>query len=115
MGAAGGEETDLATTTTTAVPGKVSSVPTAGGDASRVIRTNHVPGQQKGHGQVAVPLVGPLLECVKPIRGIPPKFAMVQQIEGRVVVPVVLHNDIHPRKRPEIREGVRDVVLPLVR
>mmetsp|Transcript_103076 Transcript_103076/g.268488 ORF Transcript_103076/g.268488 Transcript_103076/m.268488 type:complete len:507 (+) Transcript_103076:113-1633(+) len=80
-----------------------------------VVGTYEVPEGHQGHCEPAVPLKGQLLEGVEPVGRVPSELAVVEQIEGRVVVPVVFHDEVHPRDRDEICQRVRDVVLPLVR
>mmetsp|Transcript_76205 Transcript_76205/g.191833 ORF Transcript_76205/g.191833 Transcript_76205/m.191833 type:complete len:291 (+) Transcript_76205:347-1219(+) len=89
--------------------------PEDGEEAARIARPGVVPEGHQRHGEPAIPLPSPLLENVEPTSGIPAELAMVQQVKGGVVVPVVFHDDIHPGQGPEVRKGVSDVVLPLVR
>mmetsp|Transcript_94200 Transcript_94200/g.288187 ORF Transcript_94200/g.288187 Transcript_94200/m.288187 type:complete len:507 (+) Transcript_94200:309-1829(+) len=89
--------------------------PKEGEEHARVAGPDEVPERDQRHRQPAVPLEGPLLEDVQPARRVPAELPVVQQVEGGVVVPVVLHDDVHPRQVDEVCQGVRDVVLPLVR
>mmetsp|Transcript_78360 Transcript_78360/g.171768 ORF Transcript_78360/g.171768 Transcript_78360/m.171768 type:complete len:295 (-) Transcript_78360:335-1219(-) len=88
--------------------------PEDGEDAASVVGTDHVPRQDQGDSQEAVPLSGPLLQIVQPICRIPAELAVVQQVEGGVVMSVVLHDDVDPRNGNEVGEGVGDVGLPIV-
>mmetsp|Transcript_91402 Transcript_91402/g.232555 ORF Transcript_91402/g.232555 Transcript_91402/m.232555 type:complete len:279 (-) Transcript_91402:86-922(-) len=84
-------------------------------ETAGVAGSGKVPEWHQGHREPTVPLRSPLLQDVEPTCGVPAELAVVQEVERRVVVPVVFHDDVHPRQRDEVREGVRDVTLPLVR
>mmetsp|Transcript_78358 Transcript_78358/g.171756 ORF Transcript_78358/g.171756 Transcript_78358/m.171756 type:complete len:295 (-) Transcript_78358:335-1219(-) len=88
--------------------------PEDGEDAASVVGTDPMPRQDQGHSQVAVPLSRPLLQSVEPVRRIPAELVVVQQVEGGVVVSVVLHDHVDPWDGNEVCEGMGNVGLPVV-
>ena len=66
-----------------------------------------------GEGVLLVP-PGPLQHPVLELLGVPAELALVQQVHGGGVVPVVLQHELLPGQGEEVAEDVRDVALPLV-
>merc|ERR1740121_2927698 len=84
-------------------------------EAPCVAGTSEMPERHEWHSEPTVPLESPLLEDVEPRCGVPSELAVVQQVECGIVVPVVLHDDVHPRQGKEVGKWVRDVVLEVIR
>jgi len=73
-----------------------SAPPEQGEQATGIAGTQEMPEGDDGYCEPAIPRKGPLLRNVQPLCWVPAELTVIQEIESGIVVPVVLHDNVHP-------------------
>jgi len=93
--------------------------PLQGEETSSVVQAEEVDDWNPWHRQdVLVPVLShvtsPLLQGIVKLFWVPAKLSLHQQVDSAGMVPVVLQDELLPRKREEVCEGMCEILLPIV-